>query len=388
MKKSLLVALLATAFATQAHAESSVTLYGLVDAAYNYQHTKIKTINADGSHSIEKERTLGLDNGLGGGSYWGLTGSEDLGNGTSAIFGLESNFNTSNGEFEESGKIFDSHAFVGLTSESWGTLTIGRQENVADEFMPDVDPFGTDFGQAGAGSVFGDSLSSTYDNSIKYVSPEFSGFQFGAAFAYNKNTKKVNGVKTREGDSTISLGLKYSDDALFLGAAYDTSKSLEADSHRTHSWSVGGSYDFEAVKVYGAFGQQRDGMFGEIFSLATEQENDAGELESTPWNTKGYRQNSWLAGISAPVGENGTVLFSYQGLTAKNRNTEYNNEPVKSRAHIFSVGYTYDLSKRTTVYGLASYGTAKNTFYPTSEEAGYREKVKSTQVAVGLRHAF
>ncbi|NOL49051.1 porin [Pelistega europaea] len=390
MKKALLVGAILSAFAAQAHAESSVTLYGVVDGAYSYRHDSMKVETNGSTVSKTKTRNLGLQNGIAeGSSFWGLRGSEDLGNGTSAIFTLESEFNTNDGTSAESGKLFNKFAYVGLTGDSWGTFTIGNQKNVADEFMPEADPFGTNFDFAGAPSSFGDSLSSQMESSVKYMSPDFSGFQFGLAVAHNrKKTSYYNpGSYTyaKEGGTAISLGLKYSTDKLFLGAVYDTAKEYADDSTRVHSWAVGASYDFDVVKAYAAFGQQRNGMMGEIFGLPATNEDD----EAYPWNSKGYRQNSWLVGLSAPVGDAGTVMFSYQGAHAKNNKTEYMglNTPIKTTNHIFSLGYTYDLSKRTSVYGVASYGTSKTKLYGDGHLLA-TTKTKTTFVALGLKHAF
>ena len=93
MKKTLLAAALVTGFAGVAHAESSVTLYGIVDAGYGYQQveTKFKGAGVDGKIT---NKSFGAKSGIQNGSRWGLKGSEDLGNGTSAIFVLESGFHT------------------------------------------------------------------------------------------------------------------------------------------------------------------------------------------------------------------------------------------------------------------------------------------------------
>ena len=99
MKKTLLAAALVTGFAGVAHAESSVTLYGIVDAGYGYQRTEAKFkggITAAQNGKITTDR-IGGHSGIQNGSRWGLKGSEDLGNGTSAIFVLESGFDVMNG---------------------------------------------------------------------------------------------------------------------------------------------------------------------------------------------------------------------------------------------------------------------------------------------------
>jgi predicted porin len=101
-----------------AHAQNSVTLYGLIDEGVNF------TNNA-GSGSA----------GNAAGSRWGVRGSEDLGSGLSAIFRLEGGFNASNGEFGQEGRLFGRQAYVGLQSDRYGTLTLGRQ------YDPTVDLF-------------------------------------------------------------------------------------------------------------------------------------------------------------------------------------------------------------------------------------------------------
>ena len=100
MKKTLLAAALVTGFAGVAHAESSVTLYGIVDAGYGYQSSEAKFKGSANSNLNGKVTTdnIGGHSGVRNGSRWGLKGSEDLGNGTSAIFVLESGFDLGNGK--------------------------------------------------------------------------------------------------------------------------------------------------------------------------------------------------------------------------------------------------------------------------------------------------
>src|SRR5690606_25155930 len=144
MNKNLFPLALLTAFAGLAHAETSVQLYGLVDAGVGYSQTKVSY-----GDSWVKTRDIGLVDGLGGTNNWGLKGTEDLGNGTSAIFQLESGFSLGTGHSLSEGTLFDRRALVGLSGADWGTLTLGRQFNIADDLLSPLDPFGTNFGQAG-----------------------------------------------------------------------------------------------------------------------------------------------------------------------------------------------------------------------------------------------
>ena len=101
MKKTLMVAALTGVFATAAHAQSSVTLYGLIDAGITYS-------NNQAGHSAW-QATSGTVNG----SRWGLRGSEDLGGGLKAIFTLENGFSIMNGTSKQSSRMFGRQAFVG-----------------------------------------------------------------------------------------------------------------------------------------------------------------------------------------------------------------------------------------------------------------------------------
>ncbi|WP_459694543.1 porin, partial [Achromobacter xylosoxidans] len=95
--KTLLAAAMLTTFAGVAQAETSVTLYGVIDTGIGYN--KIKGNGYDGSK-------LGMINGIQAGSRWGLRGSEDLGDGLRAVFTLESGFDSGNGTRGQSGRLF------------------------------------------------------------------------------------------------------------------------------------------------------------------------------------------------------------------------------------------------------------------------------------------
>ena len=123
MKKTLMVAALTGVFATAAHAQSSVTLYGLIDAGITYT-------NNQGGHSNWQE-TSGSVNG----SRWGLRGSEDLGGGLKAIFTLENGFNIANGNLGQNSREFGRQAFVGLASDQFGSVTLGRQYDSAVDYL-------------------------------------------------------------------------------------------------------------------------------------------------------------------------------------------------------------------------------------------------------------
>lgn len=397
MKKSLLAIALITGFTGTAQAESTVTLYGLADAGYGYTSQKTTFTNAAGTSSY-KSREIGARSGVSNTSRWGLKGSEDFGHGTSAIFLLENGFNIGNGQQEASGVMFDRQAYVGLSGESWGTFTIGRQYNAADAFIAGIDPFEASWGQAGVNNTFGDSVSATYDNAIKYVSPDYSGFQFGIG-AFHENNKIASHTGTINKDARakstgVTVGVGYNNGPLSIGASLDVAKTkkttytngiLDQGSYvnaKAKAWNLGAAYDFDMIKVHALVGQQRDGAVGGIGLASRIVTNfTTGDAFDSTWNSKGLRQTSWMLGLSAPVSEAGNVLFSYQGNTIKNKLVD---DDGRIKSHIFSLGYKHELSKRTAVYGLASYGSAKLDYAAPDEQY----KLKSTDVAVGLEHRF
>ncbi|HTH77078.1 MAG TPA: porin, partial [Trinickia sp.] len=159
-----------------AHAQSSVTLYGVIDTSLTYVH------HTDGNKNL-----WALGNASGGdlsGTRWGLKGQEDLGGGLAAIFQLENGFDPSNGRLGQGNREFGRQAFVGLTSQTYGTLTLGRQYDPVVDLVQGITAdnyFGSAF--ATPGDVDNYDNSSRTDNAIKYLSPTYAGFQFEAMYA-------------------------------------------------------------------------------------------------------------------------------------------------------------------------------------------------------------
>ncbi|MDO5667818.1 MAG: porin [Alcaligenaceae bacterium] len=399
MKKTLLAAALVAGFAGVAHAESSVTLYGLVDAGYGYQGTETK-FRGDYDHGKITTRDFGLHSSVMNGSRWGLKGKEDLGNGTSAIFVLESGFDVTNGHHSQGGRLFGRQAYVGLSGDSWGTFTLGRQYNAGDTFVAPIDPFGTGGGWAAANRIFGDSVSGRHDGVIKYVSPNFSGFQFGIGVIHDDSETKVSGdivandYKITSRTVGVTSGLGYTSGPIYVGASFDyvdvkSRNSIAPDAAtraKTKAWNIGGTYDFDVVKLHLLYGGQADGAVLDSIGMAGFDylgSVGAQGVDTNTFATEGLKQHSWLAGLSAPVGDAGKVMFSYAGNTIKNKDVAEN---VKIKSHNFALGYRHSLSKRTSVYGVASYGwsEAKERYTGFSGKA----KTTATQAIIGLQHRF
>ncbi|VFR46942.1 outer membrane porin [plant metagenome] len=378
MKKTLLAAAVLAGFAGAAQAETSVTLYGIVDVGVGYQQVK--------GGGLEKASRTGLIDGVQSGSRWGLRGSEDLGDGLRAIFTLESGFNSRTGSSGQGGRLFGRQATLGLASDNWGTITIGRQTNVSSDFFGPIDPFAASYGQSHIGSSFGQTATLRYDNAVKYLTPSFGGFQVGALYSFDINDSAASEFQTNRKDRAINAGLRYVNGPLNVAASYDrlnrNSAAVGASGNdRINAWLVGGTYDFEVVKLALAYGQSKDGWIGSAAPGLQSGRSIGAEFAggATGFNSNLYQNDlkvkSYLVGLSAPIGP-GNLFGSWQRADP-NQNVD-GVDGSDATQNVYSLGYTYDLSKRTNVYAYGSY--AKN--------YAFLDDVKSTAVGVGLRHRF
>ncbi len=188
--------------AATAHAQSSVTLYGVVDTGVTY------TNNQQG-HSAW-EATSGNESA----PRWGLMGTEDLGGGLKTTFRLENGFNIDNGQLGQGGRLFGRQAFVGMSSDKLGTVTLGRQYNAVQDILGNMQISGTLTGYA-AHPHDNDDINNTFrtNNSAKYVSPSIAGLQTNLMYGFSNATGFAS-------NNSWSAGVKYTNGPLNLGAAY------------------------------------------------------------------------------------------------------------------------------------------------------------------------
>jgi len=216
-KKVLTTALLAT-FAGAAHAQSSVTLYGIIDAGISYA-------NHSGSAS---QKIFKYDDGVAQGSRWGMRGAEDLGGGLKAIFVLEGGFSSANGTASQGGALFGRQAFVGLSKDNIGALTFGRQYSFSTDYLGGAYSNG---GNTVAGNYayhindIDQLTSSRINNSVKFSSANFYGLTFGAMYGFSNQAGAFGGAPTVTGGATgssrtYSFGANYAYGPFSLGAAY------------------------------------------------------------------------------------------------------------------------------------------------------------------------
>ena len=361
-----------------AQAQSSVTLYGLLDGGLRYQ--SLSLANGDGVTNF------GGAYGVQSGNRWGIRGTEDMGSGNRAMFQLESGFDIGNGNGQQGGRMFGRQAWMGLQNNAWGDVRLGRMTNLASDWLVGgVDPFAAGFGQLNMGHAFTSGNTLRLDNTLMYRSPVMSGIQAGLGYSFATGLSS-NGGTTGYGFSTsnnsrqITAGLKYANGPVYAALTYD--KAYAADSsaqngQSVNNWSIGGSYDLKVAKVAVGYGQTRDGFWAGSgagatgASLATAPGGNTNALVFAP----GVGYNSYIVGATIPVNAVSRVLVSWT-MIAPNTNMKdaYNAQNQSS----YNLGYTYDLTKRTNLYAYA--GQSVN--YATVDTA------KSTVVGVGMRHQF
>jgi general bacterial porin, GBP family len=212
MKMRYLAATSALLLTGVAHAQSSVTLYGVIDEGLVYVNNQ----RVAGS-TVQGASNWLLNSGNVSTSRWGLRGNEDLGGGLSATFVLENGFNASSGKLNNGGDLFGRQAYVGLVSNQFGSITLGRQYDFVVDYVAPLSAVGAGFGGNLASHPYdNDNLANDLrlDNAVKFSSVAFRGLKFGAMYAFSGDPGQF------ANNSAYSLGASYATGPLSFGAAY------------------------------------------------------------------------------------------------------------------------------------------------------------------------
>lgn len=378
MKKTLLAAALIAGYAGAASAQNSVTLYGVVDLGFAYQN--IKTGNSGLLSAANQNKTLNqiaMASGQQSGSRWGLKGVEDLGNGLKANFVYEASVNANNGSGNDN---FSRQSTVGLTSDKWGAIDLGRKTTSGTWAFSGIDPFAAGFGQAALDTSMGAQFI-RLSNMIQYTSPSISGFALSGTYSFDTGLTAVNSPETAQsfGTSTkqraLSTGIRYANGPILVAGMFDAYMSPSgSESVTVKQWNIGGSYDFKVAKVSLAYGQNIDGIVEGSNTLSNAgvsggDTNSRGGILYAP----GARTQSWMIGLTAPVGT-GSVFGSVQQMKPSG---DFSIAGLSTQTTA-SIGYSYPLSKRTNVYAYYSY----------MNNAVMLSGAKAQTLGVGVRHLF
>lgn len=346
MQKTL-IALAVLAASGAAMAQSSVTLYGLVDAGIGQKTTEVT--------GTAKVKQTVVDSSLLNNSRFGFKGSEDLGGGLKANFTLEQGFSTDTGAAVSSTLAFSRKAVVGL-SGSFGAVDLGRQYSAYDDLRGATNMI-SDTNFATTGTVFATGLAdytNRIDNSIGYRSASFGGISGAVVLGLGED--KTSALSATQ---NVSAHIKYANGPIVVGYAYQQQDSripattvpvaAASNSAEIKYHLLAGSYDFGVAKLTGGFNvAKQSGLEDKEYQIGV---------------TVPFGAAAVAAGYSKAEGERtGAADLEGQGISL--------------------VG-TYSLSKRTTLYAG---------FLRTEvETAGAGTAVITTEkstIATGVRHTF
>ena len=323
--RAALIAAIALA-AAAAQAQSSVTLSGLLDVSAGQS-------KAAGSTS----RVWGVDNGNMTTSWFGASGSEDLGGGLSALFTLQTFMRADTGASGRFGAdtFWARNAFVGLASKDFGKVTLGRNTTPFFVTTLSFNPFGDSFGYSPSirhyftsGTLTGDS---GWSDSVLYTSPNLGGatLQLFMAAAEAGSNGRNHGVNLRWGAGAIDAAFSWQD-------VKKDGATAVAD---TKAWQAAASYDFGVAKAFGQYGKVDNKTTGNSYDITG-------------------------LGASVPVG-NGKILAQWGQIKPE----------TGPKRKTFSAGYDYFLSKRTDLYAVAMSDKI------TGQSSG-------SAFSVGIRHRY
>jgi predicted porin len=372
MKKLLATLLLSLGVASVAHAQSSVTMYGILDMGYSGISTRTGNV---------KTQTNKFDQSAEIPSRLGVRGTEDLGGGTSAFFTAEFALfpqdarlsgNSTNG-------LVNRQTFVGLRQKDMGQFAVGTQFTPIFWALVQTDP-----GQVNdvvgnvlvpvnnSAGVTTTAFTMRSSNALTVKTDRFKGFSANAMYAANNRDTTQTGINTG-GNTNINgyaLSTDYVWQKLYVTANYQSFRnenpsataSLTATLNDNGSNVVdnqiylGASYDFGFLKAYA----------GWIDRKATSVLNS----------------NEYMSRTAQQIGVRGFITSKVEGWASVG-NGKYQKygigEPTANFVG-YQLGSNYWLSKRTNLYAIA--GSTQATSTSTTASAG------ANQYALGVRHTF
>jgi len=372
MKKTWVALAVAGAFvAGTAQAQSSVTLYGIIDVNYMWQEvpTNVGTSTAP---NVQQESFSAINSGHQSGSRWGLRGSEDLGGGLKGIFTIEGGYSPDTGE-QGQGRLFGRQAWAGLQG-GWGTVVLGRLATFSSgtgsfDMFGRTDPFLTGFGLAALGNTFYSANALRIDNTIAYQSPKFAGFQAGLGYSTRFAGSEV-APSDRNADAIISA-INWEAGPFWVSVTYDAIDNPTGGEDQKHL-QVGATFDLGPVRLHAGYADQSN-----IGAVPGGPTGGTGSFLAVPAGFQPFDTNAYMLGVTWKVGAF-TLMGSFQMQDA-----DQQTGPTRSFDPDFDIwgfGAAYNLSRRTNLYASYAQRNADGTFQGESFDA--------KQLAFGVRHLF
>ncbi|CAD6551546.1 porin [Paraburkholderia sabiae] len=387
MKKTLMVAALSGVFATAAHAQSSVTLYGLIDAGITYTNNQATAPNQGHSNV---QMTSGSVNG----SRFGLRGAEDLGGGLKAIFTLENGFGINDGTLKQQSRLFGRQAFVGLASDQFGAVTLGRQYDSMVDYVGPLSLTGTQYGGTQFAHPFdNDNLNNSFrvNNSVKYQSANYAGFKFGALYGFSNQADGFSNNRAYSAGASYSfagfnVAAAYlqlnSNGATGTNAAFNTSGAVNGDNTffagRQQTWGAGANYTFGPATAGLVYSQTNLSKMAGINQGASGNQGLQNSFGGNSAHFQNFEANARYA-LTPALSVAGSYTYTRASLGGE-----------RPHWNQFNLQTAYALSKRTDVYLQGEYQQVSENSIVNANINGLNASANEKQVAVtaGLRHRF
>lgn len=332
MKKSILALALLGAFSGAAMAQSSVTIYGIVDAGIAYKDAGAGKVTS-------------LDSGLNSTSRLGFKGTEALSGGLKANFNLELKLSTDNGSNDTN--LFARGAWVGFSGDDFGQVNFGRHKALTYIYGAAIDPFMD--GLLGKTDLMF-KINNVRDNSVTYISNSMSGFSVAGQYGFGE--KAGNATANR----VTSIAASYVNGPINANVVWDDVKDTNGNRAVAGGKLLAGvSYDFGGFKLHGMY------------------EENKGSVSLT--NLAETKEQLYVIGATIKDGNN-TFMTSYTDSKVKTA--------VSSDSNRFALGYTYDLSKRTNLYTSVARVSNESKVKTLADVNGATARLFN----VGIRHKF
>jgi predicted porin len=373
MKKLLATMLLSLGVASTAQAQSSVTIYGLLDVGYSGKNLKGSPSTAANTNTTNQ---FGQSSQTA--SRLGFRGTEDLGGGTSAFFTIETGITPNNSTISS---LNNRQTFVGIAQKGYGRAAIGTQYGPIHRSVFATDPgqqnstigsvifpaAGTQGGQASADAAY----TLRFNNSLTVSTERMKGFSANAIYAMNNqdSTQTAANVGGTVNNTAYGLGADYTVGKFLATVAYQSIKNINNTAPTASISSAfvgtnttdsqlyaGATYDFKIVKLFAGYTDRK--------------------IESN------INSNNSLNRTAQQIGVRGkwTPKIESWASVGNGRYSAFGVNQATANFTAYQLGTNYILSKRTNLYAIVG-----STQTSSTSVAG---ALSGNQYAVGVRHTF
>jgi GBP family porin len=307
---------------------------------------------------------------------------------------LENGFGINDGTLKQGGREFGRQAFVGLTSDQFGAVTLGRQYDSMVDYVGPLALTGTQYGGTQFAHPFdNDNLNNSFrvNNSVKYQSVNYGGFKFGALYGFSNQADGFANNRAYSAGASynwggLNLAAAYlqlnSNGATGAAAAFNSGGAVSSDNTffagRQQTWGAGANYAFGPATVGLVYSQTNLSSLAGIGAGASGQSAGIGFANPSSAHFQNFEANARYA-LTPAVSIAGSYTYTRASLAG-----------TRPHWNQFNLQTAYALSKRTDVYLQGEYQQANQNAIVDADINGLSASNNNKQVAVtaGLRHRF